>query len=76
MHAKNIYIKVCITPPRAIISTTSMINTTEIMQKLRASDAATGQNIRFEQQVKKGKFSYITYITYMTGQLLLLYNVQ
>ena len=53
-----------------------MINTTEKMQKLRTSDAYAGQNIRFQQQIKKGILSYITYITYMTGQLLSLYNVQ
>ena len=50
-----------------------MINTTENMQKLRASNAVRGQNMRFELQQKQGKLSYITY---MTGQLLLLYIVQ
>ena len=60
-------------PPQAIISTTSMINTTENMQKLRTSNAARGQNMRFELQQKQ---DILSCITYMTSQMLLLYIVQ
>ena len=53
-----------------------MIIFIENMQKLRVSNAASCKNIRFELQLKRSKRSFITHITYLNSQLLLLYIVQ
>ena len=70
------YQKITPTTPRVIISTTFMIIFIENMQKLRVSNAATCKNMRFELQLKRSKRSFITHITYLNSQLLLLYIVQ
>ena len=53
-----------------------MIIFIENMQKLRVSNTASCKNIRFELQLKRSKRSFITHITYLNSQLLLLYIVQ
>ena len=55
------------------MSTTYVSNMRDYVQKLRGPNAARGQNMCFELEQKQ---DILSYITYMTGQMLLLYIVQ